>query len=51
MKNMFKVNILSITHITIILKKTKYLNKLLNQELMKNTRLQYNTFFQCRRYI
>ena len=42
MDNMCKFKILSITHKTIILKKPIYLNKLLNEELMRNTRLQYS---------
>ena len=41
MDNMCKFKILSITHKTIILRKLKYLNKLLNEELMRNTLLQY----------
>ena len=36
---MYKFKILSITHKTVIMK--KLLNKLINEELMRNTRLQY----------
>ena len=36
---------ISITHKTIILRKPIYLNKLLNEELMRNTRLQYSNLF------
>ena len=42
---MCKFKILSITHKTIILRKPIYLNKLLNEELMSNTRLQYSNLF------
>ena len=45
MNNMCKFKILSITHKTIILRKPVYLNKLLNEELMRNTRLQYSNLF------
>ena len=45
MDNMCKFKILSLTHKTIILRKLIYLNKLLNEELMRNTRLQYSTLF------
>ena len=45
MENMCKFQILSITHKTIILRKPNYLNKLLNEELMRNIRLQYYNLF------
>ena len=45
MDNMCKFKILSITHTTIILRKPIYLNKLLNELLMRNTRLQYSNLF------
>ena len=42
---MCKFKILSITYKTIILRKPIYLNKLLNEELMRNTRLKYSNLF------
>ena len=45
MDNMYTIKILSITHKTIILSKPIYLNKLLNEGLMRNTRLQYSNLF------
>ena len=45
MDNMCKFKILSIIHKTIILRKPKYLNKLLNEELMRNTRQKYSNLF------
>ena len=45
MDNMCKFKILSLTHRTIILRKLTYLNKLLNEALMRNTRLQYSYLF------
>ena len=43
MDNMYKFKILGITHKTIILRKPIY--KLLNEEQMRNTHLQYSTLF------
>ena len=43
--NMCTFKILSITHKTTILRNPKYLNKLLNDDLMRNTRLQYSNLF------
>ena len=51
MDNMCKFKILSITHKTIILRKPIYLNKLLNEELMRNTRLQYSNLFSVKIYL
>ena len=42
---MCKFKILYITHKTVFMRKHKYLNKLLNIELMRNTRLQYSNLF------
>ena len=45
MDNMCKFKILSITHKSIILRNPIYLNKLLSEELMRNTRMQYSNLF------
>ena len=45
MDNMCSFKILSITHKTIIMRKPIYLNILLNEDLMTNTRLQYSNLF------
>ena len=45
MDNMCKFKILNITHKTIILRKPIYLNKFLNEELMRNTCMQYSNLF------
>ena len=42
MDNMCKFKILSINHKTIILRKPKYLNKLIYEKLIRNTHLQYS---------